>query len=136
MRIRSATAGRGYSLIEIVVIIVVAAIILPAIIMPFVNGVRDLRLPVLRGTMTLLAQEEMEKKVIPLTYYYVVAWASTPISGFPDFASTGDVIWVEPGAFNTETDGDSGYKRVTVTIDSEGYSLALTTIKTDWTETE
>ncbi len=124
----------GYALIEIVVVIVVAAIVLPAIILPFTQAVQDLSFPVRRGIMTLLAQEEMEKKVIPIAYSDVAAWDSAPIPGFPDYSSTGGVIYVLPGAFNTETTGNSGYKRVTVTIDSGDNSLVLTTIRTNWAE--
>lgn len=132
VKTRRSDSGLGYALVEIVVVIVVAAIILPAIILPFTQAVQDLSFPVRRGVMTLLAQEEMEKKVIWAHYSDVAAWTATAIPGFPDYSSTGDVIYVLSGAFNTETDGDSGYKRVTITIANEDLALVLTTLKTSW----
>ena len=136
VKIRRKTAARGYALVEIVVVIVVAAIVLPAIILPFTQAVQDLSFPVRRGVMTLLAQEEMEKKVIWAHYSDVASWTTVAVTDFPDYTSTGDVIYVQPGAFNTETDGDSGYKRVTVTIANEDLALVLTTLKTSWEDVE
>ena len=133
MKTDSITAG-GYSLIELAVVIVIAGIILPALILPFTEGVRELKLPVDRGTMNLLAQEEMEKKVIPIPYECVAAWASTPITGFPDYSSTGTVIDVGEGSFDTAAGGTTGFKRITVTVTHGGYSATLTTIKSDWTK--
>ena len=128
MRKREATIkDTGFTLIEVVVIILVAAIIMPVMILPFVEGVRDLDTPVTRGTLAFLAQEEMEKKVICFNYQSVSAWSSTAVTGFPGYYSEGLVD-------STATFGEvtSGVKEITVTVSKGNESLSLVTVKTDW----
>jgi len=123
---------RGYSLIEIVVVIVVAAIILPALILPFVEGVRGLDIPVVRGNLAFLAQEEMEKKVACFSYQSVVdggGWADfvfpTP---FATYSSSCRIIANAPfGPVVTDV------AQITITVNhTNGQSLSLVTVKTDW----
>ncbi len=44
----------GFTLVEIVVLLLVAAIILPALILPFSEGTRKLELPVIMNTLSFL----------------------------------------------------------------------------------
>ncbi len=111
----------GFTLIEIIALLVVAAIILPAIILPFVVGVKDFHLPVIRGTMAFLAQEEMETKVISQDYDNISPWSATAISGFPGYTSSCEVSEV-----------GTGRKKVTLTLNQGEESITLITIKTDW----
>ena len=94
---------RGFTLIEISVILVLAAIILPVIILPFVEGVRDLDKPVIRGNLALMAQGVMEKNVMSKDYYSVAGWESTVVPGFPDYSSS---CTVDDGAKFGEVDDD------------------------------
>jgi len=123
----------GFTLVEIVVLLLVAAIILPALILPFSEGTRKLELPVIMNTLSLLAQEEMEKKIICLDYYTVVSWPSTAITGFPGYTS-------ECTIDDTATFGEviEGVRLITVTV-TYSYpeldpdpSLQLVTVKTEW----
>ncbi|MFH1039072.1 MAG: hypothetical protein V1789_10450 [PVC group bacterium] len=125
----SNTNAPGWTLIEIVVILIVAAIILPALIFPFIEGVRGLNMPVISGTLALLAQEEMEKKVVCLSYELVNGWASTPFSApFGDYSSTCNI---DPNAsFGTINEG---LMEITVTVTHiDGQTLSLVTVKSDW----
>ncbi len=111
----------GFTLIEIIALLVVAAIVLPAIILPFVVGVKDFHLPVIRGTLAFLAQEEMETKVISQDYDEINTWSATAISGFPGYSSSCVVNEVE-----------TGRKEVTLTVSQGEESITLVTIRTDW----
>ncbi len=121
----------GWSLIEIVTVILVAAIILPALILPFVEGVRGLDIPVISGHLTFLAQEEMEKKVVCFNYHSVVdvgGWTDIALSApFSDYNSS---CVLDPNAsFGPVTDGVT---EVTITVThTDGQSLDLTTVITD-----
>ncbi len=110
----------GFTLVEIVVILIIAAIILPAVILPFVETSRDFHLPVIRGTLALLAQEEMESKIICRGYDEIEPWSATEISGFPGYFSSCAVA--QPAA---------GIKEVTVTVSREDESFSLVTLRTD-----
>ena len=131
---RRPSASAGWTLIEIVVMLVVAAIIFPAIILPFVEGARNLNEPVIRGTLAFLAQGEMEKNIIPFAYDEINEWSDQPIAGFAGYESSCDIIWVAEGEFDTEDDEDTGFMRITVTVTHGAESLSLVTIKTNWTE--
>lgn len=113
--------SRGFTLVEIVVLLIVAAIILPALILPFVEGVRDFNQPVVQGTLAFLAQEEMESKIICQDYDDISPWSSTEIDGFPGYSSSCTVEVIETGT-----------KRIIVTVTEGGQSIELETIKTDW----
>ena len=129
----------GFTLVEIAVMILVAAIILPVLIIPFIEGSRDLGLPAVMTNLSLLAQEEMEKNIICHDYNTVAGWSSTAITGFPGYTSqcTIATFGVETGVptFGEVTDG---IRLITVTVtysDPEldpDPSLSLTTVKTDW----
>jgi type II secretory pathway pseudopilin PulG len=124
------TFSPGFTLIEIVAMLVVAAIVLPALILPFTESVRELNKPVIAGTLALLAQEEMEKKVVPVqSFSEVTGWGSTPFTApFGEYSSTGSV---NPDvSFGLLT---AGLKEVTVTVThSDGQSLSLVTVKSNW----
>ncbi len=123
----------GHTLVEIVIILLVAAIILPALILPFVEGVRGLKLPLVLTTLSFLAQEEMEKKIICLDFDTVAAWPSTAIDGFPGYTST--CTFDDTANFGEVVDG---VRLITLTVtysDPErdpDPSLSLVTVKTNW----
>lgn len=113
--------------------IVVAAIILPTLILPFVEGVSELDQPMIMTTLTFLAQEEMETRVICLTFDTVAGWASTAITGFPDYTSTCTID--NNVNFGPVVDGVTEITlRVTYNdpeLDPDPF-LELVTVKTDW----
>lgn len=123
----------GFTLIEITVVILVAAIILPALILPFVEGVQRLNLPMVLTTLSFLAQEEMEKNIICLDYDAIAEWTDSPLDGFPGYTST--CIFDDTVDFGEVVDG---VRLITVIVtynDPEldpNPSLSLVTVKTDW----
>ncbi|MEA1928190.1 MAG: hypothetical protein U9N73_08270 [Candidatus Auribacterota bacterium] len=121
----------GWSLIEIVAVILVAAIILPALILPFVEGVRGLDIPVISGNLAFLAQEEMEKNVVCFNYQSVVNWGGWTDSAFPaPFATYSSSCSIANTSFGPVVT-DVALITVTVTHD-DGQSLSLITVKTNW----
>ncbi len=121
------TKPKGYTLVEMIAVIVVMAIILPAVFLPYIEASRQMEKPVILGTMALLAQGEMEKKVIAFNYHSVSAWSAGEISGFPGYLSSCEID--EDAEFGPVTDG---VKLVTVSVSHGGESLNLITVKTAW----
>jgi len=120
MKIFKPNPPHGYSLIEVVVVIVVAAIILPVLILPFVEGVRELDIPVIRGNLAFLAQEKMEKEVVCFSYQSVAfAPYSDSSSSFSTATATfGPVV--------------ADVREITITVTNDGQSFSLVTVVTDW----
>ena len=118
----------GWSLIEIVAVILVAAIILPALIIPFAEGVRGLDIPVISGNLSFLAQEEMEKKIVCFSYQSVSGWTdSTFPAPFATYSSTCDIASASFGPVVSDV------VQITVTVThDDGQSLSLVTVKTNW----
>ncbi len=119
---RKSANRKGFTLIEILAILVVAAIVLPAILLPLTEGIRDLDRPARLVTLTFLAQEVMETEIVPADYVQIVSRGETPIDGFPGYTSSWTVS-EDPGA---------GVKEITVTVARDGESIDLVTVKTDW----
>ena len=120
----------GFTLIEIIAVLVIAAIIFPALILPFREGVRDLDRPVIAGTLALLAQGEMETKVVAVESFPDVAgWGNTPLpEPFSEYSSEG-IVDPEISFGPVQT----GLKKVTVTVThSGGQSISLVTVKSNW----
>lgn len=124
-------------MIEIMVMLVVAAIILPPLIFPFIEGVRELEIPVISGTLALLAQEEMEKKIIHFFnqtdgYDSIInqgGWTDVPLPNpFTDYSSS--CVLDENVSFGEVTEG---VVKITLTVThQDGQSLELVTVKTNW----
>jgi len=124
---KQAGKPEGFTLVEMIAVIVVMAIILPAVFLPYIEASRQMEKPVILGTMALLAQGEMEKKVIAFNYHSVTAWAEGDIPGFSGYQSSCEID--EDAEFGPVTDG---VKLVTVTVSHGGYSLNLVTVKAAW----
>ncbi len=127
---RKRNSDAGFSLVEIIVLLLVAAIVLPALILPFREGLRDLEKPVISGTLAFLAQEKMEKKVVCREELDdVIGWGSVAFpSPFTDYSSAGVV---DPDV--TFGPVQTGLKKITVTVThSSGQALSLVTVKSNW----
>jgi type II secretory pathway pseudopilin PulG len=57
----SAIGKRGFTLIEIIILIVMAGILIPAIIIPFATGIRGSNKPEMITTAMYLAHQKMEE---------------------------------------------------------------------------
>src|SRR4030042_685271 len=106
----------GFTLIEIIVLIVMAGIIIPVIIVPFATGIRDSNKPEMVTTAMYLAHQKMEElmkfnydrapELTPGTY----TLPAPPIAGYT-------WQWVISYVDNNfSPSADVGYKRIQVTV--------------------
>jgi len=118
---------KGFTLIEVILIIVIMAIVIPGVIagVSYMTGSQVNLL----GTTTAanLAQEEMEKVIAKKMsacgtcgYANITVGAGTfsAVTGYPNYEKKTDVELVDA---NLNTSGtDQGYKKVTVTVRAVG----------------
>ena len=121
---QSAMGNRGFTLIEIIVLIVMAGILLPAIIVPFATGIKGSGKPEMVTTAMYLAHQRMEEL---MKYDYsqpslnpiaLTPLASAPITGYQ---WQWEIYYVEDSSFNVVGDGiqatnHRGYKRILVRV--------------------
>jgi len=113
--------SKGFTLIEIIVLIVLAGILLPAIIVPFATGVKGSGKPEMASTAMYLAHQRMEE----LMKYNYSNGALTPTNftgwapaGLPNYEWRWEILYVPsndltvPGALNPDT----GYKRIRLQV--------------------
>jgi type II secretory pathway pseudopilin PulG len=110
--------SRGFTLIEIIILIVMAGILLPAIIVPFVAGVKGSGKPEMATRAMYYAHQRMEQL---MKYNYCnaalnVTGGSVPFTtgGEPDYAGQNNIASVD----NTfaASGSDVGYKMIQVTV--------------------
>jgi prepilin-type N-terminal cleavage/methylation domain-containing protein len=114
---QSAMGNRGFTLIEIIVLIVMAGILLPAIIVPFATGVRGSGKPEMVTTAMYLAHQKMEElmkfnycrapDLTPGTY-------NSPAPPVTGYTWTWTISYVDNTFAASVT--DVGYKRILVTV--------------------
>ena len=108
---------RGFTFIEIIVLIVMAGILLPAIIVPFVTGVLKSGKPEMATTAMFLAHQKMEEFMkfnysnAALNPTALTSYATTDISSYQ---WQWEIIYVDNN-FNTSAT-DIGYKRILVRV--------------------
>jgi type II secretory pathway pseudopilin PulG len=130
--------NKGFTLIEIIILIVMAGILLPVIIVPFVTGVKSSGKPEMATKAMYLAHEEMEYR---MKYNYggsqlnptnFTACQASPPSGYQCqyeilYVTSNDLMVV--GSINPP---DTKYKRIRVRVNDpdndtyEIYSVATT----------
>lgn len=133
-------AERGFTLVELIVIIVVLGITLPIVVMPFITAATALSLPGDTSRLSSVTRGAMEKETARLDGY----WPSVADAGFlqetfnqqidgRQYAVTITRRFVN--ASLAETDGNpltnsNRYLLLSVTgTDQNEYSLKLTTVK-------
>lgn len=115
---------KGFTLIEIIILIVMAGILLPAIIVPFVASVKGSGKPEIATTAMFLAHEKMEEFTIneylesPLDPISLTSYAD--IAGFSGYQWQWEILYVD-SYFNVVGDGiqpsnHRGYKRILVRV--------------------
>jgi len=121
--------SKGFTLIEIIVMIVMAGILLPAIIVPFVTGIRGSGKPEQVTTAMYLAHQKMEEFMkynycnAALTPTDFAAYAAAPISGYTWQWS---IYYVDSDFLTPDLVTDRGYKRILVRVkdpDSDTYEI-------------
>jgi hypothetical protein len=117
--------NKGFTLIEIIILIVMAGILLPAIIVPFATGIRGSNKPEMVTAAMYLAHYKMEEF---MKYRYlnsalnptaITGYAAIP--GFSDYYWQWEIYYVEDSSFNVVGDGiqatnHRGYKRIFVRV--------------------
>jgi len=120
----SAIGKKGFTLIEIIVLIVMAGILLPVIVVPFVTGVRGSGKPEMVTTAMYLAHYKMEEF---MKYQYLnsaldptamTSYANIP--GYSGYQWQWERLYVDSD-FNVVGDGilatnHRGYKRILVRV--------------------
>jgi general secretion pathway protein I len=116
--------SRGFTLIEIIILIVMAGILLPTIIVPFVTAMKGSGKPEMATTAMFLAQGKMEEFTIneylesPLDPISLTSYAD--IAGFSGYQWQWEILYVDSD-FNVVGDGiqpsnHRGYKRILVRV--------------------
>jgi type II secretory pathway pseudopilin PulG len=112
--------NKGFTLIEIIILIVMAGMLLPVIIVPFVTGVRGSGKPEMVTTAMYLAHQRMEEF---MKYNYINAYLNTTTihptayvpAGIANYEWQWDIVYVKPSDLNPPS-SDVGYKRILVRV--------------------
>jgi len=126
--------NRGFTLIEIIVLIVMAGILIPAIVVPFATGIRGSGKPEVVAIAMYLAHQKMEEltkfnytrapDLTPGTY----TLPAPPISGY----TWQWVISYVDNNFNA-SGSDIGYKMIQVTVtDPQGNTYNVYSVVTNF----
>jgi len=109
--------NRGFTLIEIIILIVMAGILLPAIIVPFATGVKGSGKPEMATTAMYLGHQKMEE-FMKFDYSNAVLTpvALTPYanSDIPSYQWQWEIVLVDNNFSTSAT--DAGYKRILVRV--------------------
>jgi len=114
---QSAIGIKGFTLIEIIILIVMAGVLLPAIIVPFATGIRGSTKPEMATTAIYLAHYKMEEFMKfdysnpALNPIALTPYADSPI---PNYQWQWEIVLVDRD-FNS-SGSDVGYKRVLVRV--------------------
>lgn len=126
--------NKGFTLIEIIVLIVLAGILLPAIIVPFATGVKGSGKPEMVNKAMFLAQQKMEEF---MKFEYSNAAlnpiALTPYSNtdFPNYQWQWSITYVNNSFASSGT--DVGYKMILVRVqDPENSPYEVTSVVTNF----
>jgi type II secretory pathway pseudopilin PulG len=140
----SAIGNKGFTLIEIIVMIVMAGILLPVIVVPFVTGIRGSGKPEMVTTAMYLGHQRMEE-LMKFDYGRAPELNPTDLAACPNAPPTGyqwqyEIYYVDNN-FNVVGDGklatnNRGYKRIRVLVtdpDSTTYNVySVVTDFPDW----
>jgi len=124
---------KGFTLIEIIVLIVLAGIIIPVIVVPFATGIRGSGKPEMATKAIYFAHQRMEELMKfnygngALTPAGVVAFAT----GDANYPGENEIVYVDSN-FSTPS-GDVGYKRILVRVtDPEGSTYEIYSVVTNF----
>jgi len=128
--------SKGFTLIEIIVLIVMAGILLPAIIVPFATGIKGSRKPEMVTTAMYLAHQKMEEF---MKYNYcnaalnptaLTAYAAAPIAGY-DWQW--EIMYVDSNFASPDLVTNRGYKRILVRVRDPMLSIyEIYSVVTQW----
>ena len=109
---------KGFTLIEIIVLIVMAGILIPAIVVPFATGVRGSGKPEMVTKAMYYAHQRMEEL---MKYNYsnaalnvTAGFVAFTTGGEPNYTGQNNIAYVDNN-FNA-SGSDVGYKQIQVTV--------------------
>jgi type II secretory pathway pseudopilin PulG len=123
---------KGFTLIEIIMIIVLVGIFMGTIVLPFVEGIRATRLPEVVTTAHFLAVEKTEE-LASTAYASLSDEARADVSGFTDYEREVDVQYVDSDL--ADAGSDEGYTKISVTVyhdELPAAGISIITLQTDY----
>jgi type II secretory pathway pseudopilin PulG len=126
--------SKGFTLIEIIVLIVIAGIIIPVIAVPFATGIRGSKKPEMVTTAMYLAHQKMEEL---MKFNYNRAPDLTPGTYTLPAPPIASYTWQWVISYVTNTfaasGSDVGYKMIQVTVtDPQGSTYTVFSVVTDF----
>jgi type II secretory pathway pseudopilin PulG len=128
--------SKGFTLIEIIVLIVMAGILLPAIIVPFATGVRGSGKPEMATTAMYLAHQKMEEFMkfdynnAALNPIGLTSYINADIS---NYQWQWEIMYVDSDFANPDLVTNRGYKRILVRVkDPENDAYEIYSVVTDF----
>ena len=112
--IRICRNAAGFTLIEVVLIIVMVSIFMASIMLPFISSLRESDMPEVASIAYFLALEKLEE-LAPVTTGSITAESRTAVSGYGDYEREVAVADVNCDDLSTSQAG-SGCRKVTVTV--------------------
>ena len=125
--------NRGFTLIEIIVLIIMAGILIPAIIVPFVTGVRGSGKPEVVAKAMYFAHQRMEEL---MKYDYcnaalnVTGSVAFTTGGEPNYTGLNSIAYVD--ATFAPSVPDVGYKMITVTVSDQASTYTVYSVVTNF----
>jgi type II secretory pathway pseudopilin PulG len=125
--------NKGFTLIEIIILVVLAGILIPIIVIPFATGIRGSGKPEMVARAMYYAHQRMEEL---MKYDYCNAALNVTggsvaftTGGEPNYTGLNDIAYVDSD-FSTPSP-DVGYKRIVVRItDPEGSTYDVSAVVT------
>ncbi len=130
----SEIGNKGFTLIEIIIMIVMAGILLPVIVVPFVSGIKGSGKPEMATTAMYLAHQKMEEL---MKFNYCRAPDLTPGTYNSPAPPIADYTWQWVISYVTNTFAasvpDVGYKMIQVTVtDPQGDTYNVYSVVTNF----
>jgi type II secretory pathway pseudopilin PulG len=105
---------KGFTLIEVVLIIVMVSIFMASIMLPFISSLRQSDMPEIATIAYFLALERLEE-LAPITTGSIGAESRAAVSGYGDYEREVVVEDVNCDDLSTSQEG-SGCRKITVTV--------------------
>jgi type II secretory pathway pseudopilin PulG len=130
---QSAIGRTGFTLIEIIILIVLAGIIIPVIVIPFATGIRGSQKPEMVTKAMYYAHQRMEEL---MKYNYCNAALNVTggsvaftTGGEPNYTGQNNIAYVD--STFAASGSDVGYKRIQVTVtDPQGSTYNVYSVVT------
>jgi len=125
---------KGFTLIEIIILIVMAAILLPAIIAPFATGIKGSGKPEIVTTAMYLAHQKMEELMkfnYKKTPELSIGAYNSPVPPISNYTWRWAISYVDNNF--AASNSDVGYKKIQVTVtDPDGVTYDVYSVVTNF----